>query len=164
MYFWESVLRIRFIEGGRTHQNVDGERHYKDGDEEIGQREADNEVVGGRLEAALPVDSQDDKDVAEKGEEWKEDEDESPVVLFGGVSGLGAVGGDAPVARAVGPVEAVVGRERAVHQEAYSVFLHDDVKLRPEKRSQVLGAHRGAGFFPRRRQTQWCLRASWTRA
>lgn len=74
-----------------THQHVDGEGHDEHGDEEVGDTEAHDEVVGGGLETALTVDTEDDKDVAEEGEEREHDQDKGIVVLILG-HGSGGVG------------------------------------------------------------------------
>lgn len=50
---------------GCTHQHVDGERHHDDGDQQIGQRQRHNEVVGDGLQGALPIHGQNDQHIAE---------------------------------------------------------------------------------------------------
>lgn len=87
-----------------TYQHIHGERHDEHGHQEVGEAEADDEVVGGGLQAALTVDAEDHQYVAEEGEEREDDEDESVVVL-----GMGH--GTGGVRRVPGVVELLQKRE-----------------------------------------------------
>lgn len=88
----------------QTYQHIYGERHDEHGHQEVGEAEADDEVVGGGLQAALTVDAEDHQDVAEEGEEREDDEDEGVVVL-----GMGH--GTGGVRRVPGVVELLQKRE-----------------------------------------------------
>lgn len=61
-----------------THQHVDGERHYEHGDEQIGDGQAHDEVIGDRLQGPLSNHGQYNQHVAEQGQTGDDDEDQGP--------------------------------------------------------------------------------------
>ena len=100
-----------------THQDVDGEGHDESGDEQVGNGQTDDEVIGGRLQRSLFVDTEDHQNVAEDGEEREEDEDESPVVAFLQLetsAADGSVGGRVAQPRLVGARQGHVGGQCGV--------------------------------------------------
>lgn len=70
--------REREKEKRETHQHVDGERHHEDRDEQIGDGQADDEVVGYRLQGPLSNHGKYNQHVAEQGQTGDDDEDQGP--------------------------------------------------------------------------------------
>jgi len=64
-----------------THQHVDGERHYHEGDQQVGQRQADDKVIGDGLQGPFPAHADYDQHVAEQREYREHDQPERPIVL-----------------------------------------------------------------------------------
>lgn len=69
-----------------TDQDVDGEGHHEDRNEQICQCKRHNEVVGDGLEGSLAVHRQNDEDISKEREEREQHEDERPIItrLAGG--------------------------------------------------------------------------------
>lgn len=65
----------------RTDQHVDGERHDHERHQEVGQRQADDEVIGDGLQGAFAAHADYDQHVAEQGEYGEHDQSESPIVF-----------------------------------------------------------------------------------
>ena len=105
----------------QAYRDVNGERHHQSGDQQIGDGQTDDEVVGGRLEGPLPVNAQNDQHVAENGQQREEEEQKGPEVLgFVFVADGGAV-----VVRSVGVVVVLadphVANGRTTVEDAASV-------------------------------------------
>lgn len=71
-----------------THQHVDGERHDHEGDEQIGQRQADDKIIGDWLQGPFPAHADNYQHVTEQREYWEHDQPERPIVLDDDDDGL----------------------------------------------------------------------------
>lgn len=66
-----------------SYQYVNGKRHHDDGDQQIGQRQRHDKVVGDRLQGALSVHGKNDQHVAEQRENGEQQQNERPVAEVG---------------------------------------------------------------------------------
>lgn len=77
---WNFKMRAQ-LAAWCTHQNVDGERHDHEGDQQIGQRQTDDKVIGDGLQGPFPAHTDYYQHVAEQREYWEHDQPERPIVL-----------------------------------------------------------------------------------
>lgn len=65
-----------------THQHIDGKRHDGNGDQHVGQRQRDDEIVGDRSQCALPIDGKNNEHIAEQRQNGEQQQDQRPVAIF----------------------------------------------------------------------------------
>ena len=65
-----------------TYQVVDGEGHDEGGEEKVSHRQGHYEVVGDGLQRTFLVYGHEHQNVAEHGEDWEQQQQQSPVVLL----------------------------------------------------------------------------------